>query len=101
MDPISPISVIPEASPQTFAPPARRAERALDFAVSRAVNSLNEAGYAGAGREISISSDPSTRRPVIEVVDSQTKTVLFQWPSAYVLELAMEQARRSGAVTGS
>lgn len=93
MDPISPISAnTPAAVPEPVpSPRIAPQDRALNAALSGAVQSLNEAGYAGAGREISISLDPGTRRPVIEVVDTQTKKVLFQWPSAYVLELAQQQ----------
>ena len=94
MNPITPISATTPAAPEP-APPPRLApqDRTLNAALSGAVRSLNEAGYAGTGREISLSFDPGTRRPVIEVVDSETKKVLSQWPSAYVLELAQEQKK--------
>jgi uncharacterized FlaG/YvyC family protein len=94
MNPITPISATTPAAPEP-APPARLApqDRALNAALSGAVQSLNEAGYAGTGREISLSFDPGTRRPIIEVVDTDTQKVLFQWPSAYVLELAQEQKK--------
>jgi len=94
MNPISPISATPPPAPDPVPPPRfSPQDRTLNAALSGAVQSLNEAGYAGTGREISLSFDPGTRRPVIEVVDSETKKVLSQWPSAYVLELAQEQKK--------
>jgi uncharacterized FlaG/YvyC family protein len=96
MDPISPISSVSPATPQTALTPAPRPQdQALNAALSGAVWSLNEAGYAGTGRQITLSFDPASRRPVIEVVDSETNKVLLQWPSAYVLELAHEQNKRA------
>jgi uncharacterized FlaG/YvyC family protein len=94
MNPISPISASTPAAPEPVPPPrSAPQDRTLNAALSGAVQSLNEAGYAGTGREISLSFDPATRRPVIEVVDTETNKVLIQWPSAYVLELAQEQKR--------
>ena len=97
MNPITPISAtapaVPEPAPQPRLSPQ---DRTLNAALSGAVQSLNEAGYAGTGREISLSFDSGTRRPVIEVVDTETKKVVLQWPSAYVLELAKEQKKTDG-----
>ena len=62
--------------------------RAFNLAVSTAVRQLNNAGYAGAGREVTFSIDRATHQPVIKVIDSQTKEVITQFPPKYVLALA-------------
>jgi uncharacterized FlaG/YvyC family protein len=68
-------------------------QQALNVAVSKATKVLNDIGYAGIGRQINFSLDPATHQPVIEILDTQTNKVLFQWPSEYVLELAAEQTK--------
>ena len=85
--------VTPVATPSAPQSAEQIKQQSLNLAVSKATRVLNAAGYAGAGREISFSLDPSTRQPIVEVLDTQTNKVLFQWPSAYVLELAAEQTK--------
>ena len=63
-------------------------DRALNRAVSGAVKVLNDAGHAGQGREITFSVDRVSHLPVVRVVDTDTKEVVQQWPSDYVLQLA-------------
>jgi len=75
------------ATPITLSPE----ERSLNFAVSTAVRKLNDAGYAGEGREVTLSIDRVSRQPVITVIDSQTKAVISQWPTKYLLALADDQ----------
>jgi len=78
------------ASP--IAPPAvpTTEERALNRSVSAAVQTVNDAGYPGDGREVTFSVDQATKRPVIKVVDTSTKEVLQQWPPEYLLQLAAD-----------
>jgi flagellar protein FlaG len=78
------------ASP--IAPPATptNEERALNRSVSAAVQTVNDAGYPGDGREVTFSVDQATKRPVIKVVDTSTKEVLQQWPPEYLLQLAAD-----------
>jgi uncharacterized FlaG/YvyC family protein len=98
---VNAISVAQASSPAATqstspsAPPSAEQikQQALNLAVSKATRVLNDVGYAGAGRQISFSLDPSTHQPVIEILDIETNKVLFQWPSAYVLELAAEQSK--------
>lgn len=66
-------------------------ERNLNVSVSRAVRQLNDAGYAGEGREVTFSIDRASRQPVITVIDSQSKEVITQWPPKYLLALADDQ----------
>jgi uncharacterized FlaG/YvyC family protein len=54
------------------------------------VQTVNDAGYPGDGREVTFSVDQATKRPVIKVVDTSTKEVLQQWPPEYVLQLAAD-----------
>jgi uncharacterized FlaG/YvyC family protein len=73
--------------------------RVFNRSVSRGVQTLNEAGYVGEGREVTFSVDSATKRPVIKVVDTATKEVVQQWPAEYVLQLVAETnklARDSG-----
>jgi len=68
--------------------PLSEQQRQQNLAVSSAVRQLNTVRYAGEGREVTFSLDPATRRPVLRVVDVETKEVILQWPQAYVLQLA-------------
>jgi flagellar protein FlaG len=65
-------------------------KRALNRSASAAVQTVNAAGYAGDGREVTFSVDQATRQPVIKVIDTSTKEVLHQWPLEYLLQLAAE-----------
>ena len=87
MTSINPIAVLPAGSsgaPATATP----VDRTLTRAVSEAVGKLNDAGYAGDGREVTFSIDHSTQQPVIKVIDSVTREVITQFPPQYVLALA-------------
>jgi flagellar protein FlaG len=85
--PVSPRSASPAPASATLADLTKE-ERALNRSVSAAVQTLNNAGYAGGGREVTFSVDQATRRPVVKVVEISTKEVLLQWPAEYALELA-------------
>ncbi|MEP6716176.1 MAG: flagellar protein FlaG [Terriglobia bacterium] len=69
-------------------------DRDLAQSVSKAVSHLNEQGFAGEGREITISLDPGTRQPVVKVVDISSGEILRQWPSQYVLQVAEDSKAR-------
>lgn len=84
--------VTPPASPTTE-------ERAFNRSVSAAVETVNNAGYAGDGREVTFSVDQATRRPVIKVIDTNTKEVLNQWPPEYLLQIAAD-AKKLAADSG-
>jgi uncharacterized FlaG/YvyC family protein len=95
MNQISVSAVIPVASAPSSTPVAPAAGRAINRAVSAAVGQLNEAGYAGAGRELTFSVDPATKQPVTKVIDTATKEVINQWPPDYLLQLAAENTKDS------
>jgi uncharacterized FlaG/YvyC family protein len=65
-------------------------ERALNRSVAAGVQTLNNAGYAGDGREVTYSVDQATRRLIVKVVDTATREVVQQWPAEYMLRLAAD-----------
>jgi uncharacterized FlaG/YvyC family protein len=95
MSQISITAATPVTEPQTGTTERLpQVNRSLNQAVSNAVRQLNEAGYAGEGREVTFSLDPATKSPVIKVIDTGTKEVISQWPSEYLLEIAAQNTTR-------
>jgi flagellar protein FlaG len=76
--------------PDSHANAAKQTERAHAQAVASAVQTINQAGGAGAGREVTFSTDSTTKELVIQVVDKQSGEVVVQWPSKYALEMAQD-----------
>lgn len=74
----------------SVAAPPTSESRALNLSLSAAVQTVNEAGYAGNGREVTFSVDQATKQPVIKVIDTTTKEVLRQWPPEYLLQIAAD-----------
>jgi uncharacterized FlaG/YvyC family protein len=66
------------------------ADLALNRAVAAGVRKLNDANYAGDGKEVTFSVDPSTRTPLIKVIDTTTDEVIQQWPPEYLLQIAAD-----------
>ena len=95
MGQISVNSVTSLAVPPSSTPAAPTAGRTLNRAVSAAVGQLNEAGFAGAGREVTFSVDPATKQPVVKVIDTATKEVIRQLPPEYLLQVAADSANDS------
>ena len=58
--------------------------------IATAVQTLNQNGAAGPGREFSIAIDGKTRVPVVRIVDSGTNELIEQIPSQYILDLAQQ-----------
>jgi uncharacterized FlaG/YvyC family protein len=79
------------SNPTNTAP--TKSELEFNRSVSTAVQTLNEIKYAGDGREVTISLDQATRRPVVKVVETATNEVIQQWPSQYVLQLAADSQK--------
>ena len=69
---------------------AQAPDRELTRSVAAAVQTLNNAGIPGEGREVTFSLDQATKRPVVKVVLTSTKEVLQQWPPEYLLQLAAD-----------
>src|SRR5690242_5505392 len=78
----------PYPAPPSITP--TKEERALTRSVADAVQIVNQAGFAGAGREVTFSLDQATKRPIVKVVELATKEVVQQWPPEYLLRLAAE-----------
>jgi uncharacterized FlaG/YvyC family protein len=97
---ITPIQALASAASPITPPVTTTAEeRALNRSVAAGVQTLNDAGYAGEGREVTFSVDQATKRPIIQVVDTSTKEVIQQWPPEYLLQIAADAqklARDSG-----
>lgn len=81
----------------THAQPANDDARQSRESLTKAARTVNQANFAGAGREVTFSVNPATRRPVIKVVQTETKEVVAQWPSEYLLRLAeeLDQSKRN------
>ncbi len=58
--------------------------------VVAAVHELNRSELMGEGRQLTFSRDPTTRKPVIQIVDQSTGEVIDQIPSETVLQLAQQ-----------
>ncbi len=78
----------PTSLASASAPEFTAKERETRKNVDAAVNTLNQAQIAGPDREYSISIDPQTKQPIVQIVDSSTKEVLDQIPSKYILDVA-------------
>jgi len=91
---ISPINfgtppAVPTGAPAASTVPNRE--------VATAVQTLNQNGGAGAGREFSIAIDGKTKVPVVRIVDSVTNELIEQIPSQYALDLAEKINQETGS----
>ena len=81
--------------PEAISGVSPQEDRARTQGVVAAVQVLNQAGIAGTDREVTISTNSVTRRPVVRVVDRQSGEVIVQWPSEYAIRLAEEYKREN------
>ena len=56
--------------------------------IIRAVRAVNLSGSLGDSNELSFSLDQQTRRPIIRIVNRNTREVIEQIPNEHVLHLA-------------
>jgi uncharacterized FlaG/YvyC family protein len=84
---ISPISFTSLPTGSSAVPPLAPA---TNREVATAVQSLNQNGAAGPGREFSIAIDGKTKLPVVRIVNSATNELIEQIPSQYILDLAQQ-----------
>jgi uncharacterized FlaG/YvyC family protein len=84
------ISPIAYSSHSTSSPNLPPVIAAGNREVASAVQTLNQNGTAGRGREFSISIDGKTKLPVVRIVDSATSELIEQLPSQYILDLAQQ-----------
>lgn len=81
------------AQPVSPATTTTAQERAFNRAVSAAVQTVNDSGYLGSGREVTFSVDQATKVPIVKVIDTASNKVLDQWPPEYLLQFAAEAER--------
>src|SRR5579863_3113759 len=94
---VTPVQALTSNEPvNTGLAPSTAQSRALNRSVSEAVHTMNEAGYAGDGREVTFSVDQATKQPVIKVIDTATNRVLLQWPPEYLLQIAADAKKLTG-----
>ena len=70
--------------------PAHTAAPSVNRDLATAVQTLNQNGTAGPGREFSIAIDGKTRVAVVRIVDKATNELIEQIPSQYILDLAQQ-----------
>lgn len=87
---INPMTELPALSVTQPLSPQQRIEQNQ---LVQAVHSVNEARLLGQGRELTFSLDRETKRPVLKIVDKETKEVIRQIPPEYVLRLSGELDR--------
>ena len=68
-------------------------ERAEQAKLIQAIKSVNQSGIFGSSDELTFSSDPGTGRPVIRLVNKDTKEVVRQIPAEYLLRLSDDPER--------
>jgi flagellar protein FlaG len=70
----------------TSAPPELRPAETRELI--RAVKALNAAELFGQNHELTFVLDRQTRRPLVRIIDKETKEVIRQIPPEYALRLA-------------
>lgn len=92
------ISSVPKLENQQFAAANAQAQmvaptpeqRENDRNLVKAVKKLNESGFGGAGNELTFAMDRNTHRPLVRIVDKETREVIQQIPAEHVLRMAEE-----------
>jgi flagellar protein FlaG len=56
----------------------------------QAVKAVNQAEFYGTDRELSFARDRETGRPILRILDRETKEVVEQIPAEYLLRLAQD-----------
>ncbi len=91
---VSPIRAMAEISALTYIANPAEAPTLRTPEIVRAVQLVNRANLLGES-ELMFEFDRETRRPVILIVDRETKEVLRQIPPEYVLRIAQDFASQS------
>lgn len=77
------------------APTPVDAERAAENrTIVTAIKAINASELSGSNNEITFVIEPSTKRPVVRLVDKKTRDVIRQIPPEYMLRMAEEIAKR-------
>ena len=72
---------------ETQLDPKQRAERS---ALILAARSVNEAQSFGPNSEVTFSFDRATHKPILQIVDRETREVIQQLPPEYLLRMAAQ-----------
>jgi uncharacterized FlaG/YvyC family protein len=65
-------------------------QAAFNRSVASAASAVNQSGILGENREVTFAVDQSTHKPVVRVLDADTKEVIDQWPPEYLLQMAAQ-----------
>ena len=68
-------------------------ERAEQARLIQAVKSVNQSGVFGGSDELTFASDPESGRPIIRLVNKETKEVVRQIPAEYLRRLSEDAVR--------
>lgn len=92
---ISSVSPVVAESVASSTLAARSAEsRAETRELVQAVHQVNEAQIVGQNSELVVSLDRQTGRPLVRIVDKESREVIQQIPAEYVLRMARELKSR-------
>ena len=78
-----------QAPPNTLTPQ----ERAEQSRLIHAVQSVNQSGVFGSSEELVFSMDQSSGRPVVRLINRETREVVRQIPPEYLLRLSEDPQR--------
>jgi flagellar protein FlaG len=78
------------AAPVSVEPVSPRETAAQNRELIKAVKALNGTELFGQNNELTFVLDRDTRRPIVRLVDRNTKEVIRQIPPEYALRLAQE-----------
>jgi uncharacterized FlaG/YvyC family protein len=65
-------------------------QAAFNRSVAAAAGVVNASGILGQNREVTFAVDPASHRPVVRVLETDTKEVIDQWPTEYLLQMAAQ-----------
>jgi uncharacterized FlaG/YvyC family protein len=68
-------------------------DRAEQSRLIQAVKSVNQSGVFGSTEELVFTRDESTGRPVVQLINRETKKVVQQIPPEYLLRLSEDPMR--------
>jgi uncharacterized FlaG/YvyC family protein len=63
--------------------------------IVEAVKAVNQTELFGEQNELTFVTDPQLRKPVLQIVDRETKEIVRQIPPEYLLRLARQAKRKS------
>ncbi len=81
--------VTEQSSTHVFTPQ----ERAEQSRLIQAVKSVNQSGMFGSTEELVFTTDQPTGRPVVQLINKETKEVVRQIPPEYLLRLSEDPQR--------